>query len=362
MGHPEVDNTTPLAFEALFVTDGAGRPVAVPIVKGTFVLGEEPQLASVQDPVRLMGLAYGEPGETSDRMEPQVAFLKPGTDVALVGHAHAPRPDVRDMEVDLRLGDLHASARVRGNRFWQRRLLRESPSKPEPFERIPLVWERAFGGWDRHSEDPEKHRGESRNPFGVGFRRRLTPFQEGAPLPNIEGIGEEASSFSARVRPQGFGFTGAGWTPRRDFAGTYDKAWTERRSPLLPVDFDPRFFQAAAPGLSSLAPLRGDERGVVRGATAAGEVIFQLPGMPPPTVAIELANAESSDVPMVLDTVVVDTDAMSLQLTWRGCLAVPRGAHDVDGFFVAATGLPGASADLPPQIPFDQPLKLEPAQ
>ena len=362
MGHPEVDNSTPFAFEALFVTDEAGRPVAVPIVKGTFVLGEDPLLASVQDPVRLGGLAYGEPGETSDRMEAQVAFAKPGTDVALVGHAHAPQSGVADMEVDFQLAGLRASARVRGNRHWQRRLLREVPTKPEPFERIPLVWERAFGGWDRHSEDPDHHRGETRNPFGVGFRRRLTPFAEGAPLPNIEGIGEEASSYSARVRPAGFGFTGAGWTPRRDFAGTYDESWAENRAPMLPEDFDRRFFQAAAPGLSSAAPLRGDERGVARGATASGEIVFQLPGVLPPSVLAELQTAESEDIAMALDTVVVDTDAMSIQLTWRGSLAVPRGAHDLAGFVIAAEGLPADTADLPAPIPFDQPLKLDPVQ
>ena len=362
MGHPAVDNSTPFAFEALFVTDEAGRPLAVPIVKGTFVLGEDPVLASLQDPVRLAGLAYGEPGETSDRMEPQVAFVKPGTDVALVGHAHAPRPDVADMEVEFQLGELRAAARVRGNRHWQRRLLREVPTKPEPFERIPLVWERAFGGWDRHAEDPDQHRAEMRNPFGVGYRRRRTPFMEGAPLPNIEGLGEEASSYSARVRPQGFGFTGVAWTPRSGFAGTYDQAWTDHRSPLLPKDFDRRLFQAAAPGLSSSAPLRGDERGVVRGATPDGELVFQLPGIAPPNVTIGLQTSESEDVSMALDTVVVDTDAMSLQLTWRGSLAVPRGAHDVAEFIISASGLPGATADLPTPIPFDQPLKLEPVQ
>ncbi|WP_281255421.1 DUF2169 domain-containing protein [Cystobacter ferrugineus] len=37
------------------------------------------------------GESWGKPGESSYKYEPEGAFIKPATDVALIGHAYAPR-------------------------------------------------------------------------------------------------------------------------------------------------------------------------------------------------------------------------------------------------------------------------------
>src|ERR1035441_4430211 len=92
MGQSEIENRTPFAFEALYAADEEGCPVLVPIVKATFDILPDGSLtvAEKQMPVTLAGKCYGEPGVSSYQYEPECAFMKPATDVALIGSAHAP--------------------------------------------------------------------------------------------------------------------------------------------------------------------------------------------------------------------------------------------------------------------------------
>jgi len=366
MGHPQVRNHTPFAFESLHVADEEGRPVFVPIVRATYVLGlsaapvDRPVLAEEQAPVPLAGVAYGEPGETSYRFEPETAFVKPGTDVVLVGHAHADHVGCTEMDVRFELGPVKKRLRVTGDRRWEKGLLGANPSQPEPFERMPLVWERAFGGWDRHAEDEAKHRSEPRNPLGVGYHRRFAPLVDGAPLPNIEDPRDRQASYAGRCAPAGTGFIGHDWEPRRKLAGTYDAKWDQTRRPLLPVDFDRRFFHSAPDGFVVEGGLRGDERGLVEGATPEGRLPFALPGVAPPRVHVDLVRGAAADLETRLDTVVVDTDTRCLYLTWRAHLVLQEGPHDIAGITIDADDLPEERAPLPEPVPFDRPLQLQP--
>lgn len=346
----------------LHTADEDGRPVAAPIVRGTFVLPPSgaPMIADQQDPIRLAGLPYGDAGATSYRFEPEVAFVKPGVDVVLVGHAHAPRAGATEVDVQFELGRARKRMRVRGDRRWEKALLGARPTPPEPFERIPLVWERAFGGWDRHADDDSSHRCESRNPFGVGYRRRFAPFIEGAPLPNVEDPRAKQTTYTERCEPAGTGFTGFDWEPRRTLAGTYGAKWEKTRKPRLPEDFDRRFFQSAAPGM---VVERGRVEGEVcrvEGASPEGVLEFVVPDVRPPQVRLGLTRAERRDVEMSLDTLVVDTDARCLYLTWRGYTAVREGPHDIRSVAVTADDLPEERVPLPEPVPFDQPLQLQP--
>ena len=136
----------------------------------------------------------------------------------------------------------------------------------------------------------------------------------------------------------GFGFVGPEWSPRSALAGTYDAAWEADRAPLLPVDFDRRFFNAAAPGLVAPAYLRGDEPVLVRGATKEGTASFSLPGVPPPRVRLEPRQGPDVEIAAVLDTVVVDADARRVHLHWRGHAVAKDGPHGVRTLIAGAAG------------------------
>ena len=341
MGHPEVDNRTPFAFAPLFVADEELRPVLAVVLKATieFRADGSQRLAERQEPVDLAGKHFGEPGQSSVLREPEVAFTKPGTDCVLQGHAVA-AGRAPQSEVGSRVGELTAAARVFGDRRWDPGLLGAKASPPQPFERLPLVWERAFGGWDRTPAKEEHHQCEPQNPIGVGFVARKGRATAGAPLPNVEDPRALLTSPTARPTPVGFGFVGHDWQPRAAFAGTFDAAWEQQRAPRLPQDFDRRFFLAAAPGLSSATHLRGDEPVVVIGATPEGRWEFSLPGIAPPWCTVALRDGTSPRLETRLDTVIVDADSRRLLLLWRAFTTLRQGPHDVRALTIASDHVP----------------------
>ncbi|PTL75047.1 DUF2169 domain-containing protein [Vitiosangium sp. GDMCC 1.1324] len=338
MGHPTVENETPFAFDIMGLADEEGRPLLLLVVKATYSICDTGlRLAEEQLPVNWSGESWGRPGESSDKYEPEGAFIKPATDVALIGHAHSRQRGTTETVVALQVGPLKKAVRVVGERTWFRSMGRVSMTKPLPFETMPLVWERAFGGWDR--TDSGKPAFEPHNPVGTGFRSSVRHFEEGLKLPNLEDPAEPLRDFGQKVTPTSFGFTSPHWQPRAKYAGTYDEAWNKTRKPLLPKDFDRRFFNAAAPGLIAPGYLQGNEAVVVAGASPKGRLAFPLPGQVAPTVTVALASSGDAKPEMRLDTVILDTDAEHVLLLWRGHMVLSDGMHDVRGLRVTAKGV-----------------------
>lgn len=330
MGHPSIENKTPFVFEFMGVADEDGRPHVLLLAKATYDLGTTGLvLAEQQVPVNWGGEAWGKPGESSDKYEPECAFIKPATDVVLIGHAHAGQKEATEVQVSLQVGPLKKVVRVVGERTWFKSLGQVSMTKPLPFARMPLTWERAFGGWDRTNPDPKKHAFEPCNPVGVGFRASPRHFEEGLRLPNLEDPQAPLREFGQRVPPVGFGFTSPHWQPRAAYAGTYDETWVKERKPLLPRDFDRRFFNAAPPGLVAPGHLQGNEPVTLVNVSSRGRLAFSLPGQPAPDVTAVIAGGSDLNPRLVLDTVIIDTDAHRVMLLWRGTIPLFGGVRDV---------------------------------
>lgn len=339
MGHPNVENQTPFAYESVFLADEEAYPVLVTLVRATYTFtGRGLALAEVQAPVPLAGELYGDSPETSSwRHEPETAFIKPATDVVLIGHAVAPRRGAVEAEVRFQVGPVSKTAHIFGDRQWVRSAGAVTMTKPQPIDRIPLVYERAFGGQDGTIGTPERPAFEPRNPVGRGYRAPRGSFEEGIYLPNVEDPANMIQRYGQVTSIVGFGFTAANWQPRAALAGTYDPTWIRDRMPLLPHDFDRRFFNGAAVGLVAPGYLRGDEPVAVSGVSTAGPFTFQLPGTPRPTCLVTLLRRRDVRVETQLDTVVVDTAAQAVYLTWRGHIRLRDGAHDVKSIVVDGT-------------------------
>jgi hypothetical protein len=312
------------------------------VAKATYAIvqGSRLQLAEKQAKLELAGKHWGDPETSSLKFEPEVALTKPATDVVLIGHAWAPASGTGDLLVQFRVGAWSKSVRVFGDRVWSKSFGIAKVPKPQTFEKVPLIYERAFGGWDRTPENPERHKFEPRNPVGVGFHSKHGHWNDGAPLPNLEDPERPIHGWKDAPPPAGFGFIAPSWQPRAGYAGTYDAAWEKNRKPLLPADFDPRFFSAASPGLVASGFLAGNEAVVIDNASRDGRVAFDLPGVPPPHGRIQCTSGVVHDVQTRLDTVIVDTDANLVYLLWRGRQVLKSGPHDV-----AALGIevPGAA-------------------
>lgn len=330
MGQPTVENTSPFKFETLFLADEGGQPLFVSVIKATYnIRNGEVLLAEEQAAVSVAGEFWGDPENSSYKYEPDTAFFKAATDVVLIGHAYAPELGTTEVHVGIRVGPVQKVVKVIGDRMLIRRAGFGAITRPKPFEKIPLVYERAFGGRDKRDAVPDKYGFEPRNPVGTGYRYGSPSKNEDVRLPNLEDRAQPFQRYGDTPPPAGFGFISPHWQPRASFAGTYDEVWDRDRKPLLPKDFDRRFFNAASPGLVAPSYLKGDEPVVVLNASPEGRVAFYLPGIVPPECNVELRGHKYETLHTQLDTVIINMDERLLFMTWRAHLPLRTGPHDL---------------------------------
>jgi hypothetical protein len=315
----EIQNRT--SFEAAVVPsqNKEGYDYAVITVKGTFEIGKNAKdlpIAEAQAPIVWSDEHYGEPGQSSVKYESDIFPSKKGTDVILLGHAYASKKSDKWVDVGLQIGTLSKNVRVFGNRYWHRSVVSWGWSEPAPFERIPLMYEKAFGGMDTSDPNPGKHGYEKRNPVGTGFnlsgiKERL----EGLPFPNLEDPQELICSWKDRPSPAGFGFIGRNWEPRVNYAGTYDESWQKKRCPLLPEDFDERYYNGASPGLIGNPSLKAGAAVQITNAFKTGVLAFNLPKRS--IDATVWIKGKETVHTLTMDTVIIEPDEMRILLVWR---------------------------------------------
>lgn len=318
---PLIENVTAMAARDFLSIDKDGADTLVVCVCGTFQLpapgrpaSSEPALADEQAEPSPEDVYWGEPGTSSLRYEGQSAYVRPGTDIYVNGQAWAPggRP-VKELLVAVRVGPCRKGIQVFGERVWQRGLTGWSASSARPFESMPLRYERSFGG-PAVKEGARPGAFENRNLVGRGYHPEGRA-AEGQPLPNLEDPLHRLSSPTERVAPVGFGPISRSWQPRLGYGGTYDAKWVERRAPLWPLDFDVRFFQAAAPGLVATPWLVGGEEVVLSGLSPDGAFSFRLPRRRLVAKAVFRGRVERRV--LVLDAVLLEPDERRLRLFWR---------------------------------------------
>ncbi len=272
----QVDNRTPFAAERGWVRDRDGAEIWLVAVKATFDINPDgtTEVSKEQPPVLRIPEYHGEPGKSSIKYEADLILTKKTTDVLVLGHAYAPTGfTATSLDVGFKVGPITKMLRVFGDRRWESE---GGWSTPKPFEKMPLVYERAFGGVDSRSETPERD-WDWRNPVGTGFAVSR-PNLAGVALPNIENPNQLIQSCSDHPEPAGFGPIGCNWQPRASFAGTYDDNWMKNRQPLLPENFDDRFYQCAPQDQQTPYFLTGGEPAAVSGLTPDGKVLrFFLP-------------------------------------------------------------------------------------
>jgi hypothetical protein len=240
--------------------------------------------------------------------------------------------------------------RVQGPRQFQEGLLGWGASRPEAVKSVPLRWEYAFGGSAlARDRDGKEILNEAwfANPVGCGWRHpkwtsalgkagqkvpeSLMAPQLSYPEDSIDALDftrtpEDADARKmadfirkAKHRPANFGVLGKAWAPRLAWAGTYDERWKQERWPKLPKDFDFRYWNGAPedqqiafpePGfvveLTHLLDPAKSKRDVALACLPAHRafVLARLGGM-------------SLPFPMQIDTIVIDTEAMRIDLVWR---------------------------------------------
>jgi hypothetical protein len=310
-----------------------GRELLVVVVKGTFKIPADPtqvpEMADEQADLVMADEFTGEPGFSAPIYESDFAPVKPRCDVILNGSAHAPggEPSER-FEVGLRVGTLTKSFSVVGPRIWKKWLGVVWATRPEPFVRLPISYDNAFGGFDKAHPTVNKHVAILENPVGRGFHCYLNKEAiQYKPLPSTEESGQPIKKPNGKYRPMSFGPVGRGWQPRPKFAGTYDQNWIDNVFPFLPADFDEHYYQSA-PADQQLERLNGGEEIVLMNLTPQGHTEFKLPTIPVP-VTFYLKNHEEKQVQAVNDTLIIEPDLGRFVMVWRIDLPLKRNMFEV---------------------------------
>lgn len=319
----------------------------------------------------------GETGKSSVKWESDLAPFKPKCDVLVRATAHAPHGvPVASWPVRVRVFDdgnmvVDKGLRVTGARSFTKGWRGWKLGDPEPAAAVPVRWEQAYGGASRvmlapgatgASAELELNEVCFTNPLGRGwvekrFLDRAThksvvaspcvslipatlPKISEIPAPQIENwdipttsldvVEHSVSALDARqmkevaasyiAKPVGLGVVGRAWTPRLQFAGTYDEAWRKTRWPYHPADHDFHYWNGApadqqiqwpapAPAfeLANLAPPEHTRAGFLR-ARLPGHRAF---------VALRFVSGAIVPVAMKLDTLLIDTEEMCVSVTWR---------------------------------------------
>jgi uncharacterized protein YjbI with pentapeptide repeats len=175
-----------------------------------------------------------------------IGMPKPNGEALVHGTYFAPggRPVTAD-SVEIKVGSLHKSLAVIGNRYWRTLL---GPTDPEPIKELPLTYAHAFGGKDHKP-----------NPTGIGIDKIDVFGEMRLPLPNIEDPEQLITSTGNRPVPAGFGPLDVTWEQRMSKMGTYDDKWLREQAPGYAEDLDWNHFNAAAPDQWLNGFFQGDE-------------------------------------------------------------------------------------------------------
>ncbi|HEY6556234.1 MAG TPA: DUF2169 domain-containing protein [Polyangiaceae bacterium] len=315
-----VTNRTPYAVGRVWGRTKEGVHEWIVAVKATFDIAPNGTLALAdeQEAPLLLPQFHGEDGASSLRYDADLVAPKPTTDVLVNGTAYAPhgRPS-SDFFVSLRVDRVHKVVRVLGDRTWEQGVRGARASKPEPILQAPIVYERAYGGWDTTDPDPRRQKMDARNPVGRGVVIDET-LRTGRPLHNFEYPDQPPE----KAGPAGFGAIAGHWSPRLELQGTYDEEWHARRKPLLPADWDPRSLLSAPPDQQAPTHLRGGETVELVNLTPGGFLKLELPKIYLAfTTRFGLMNGRrSQEHRSRLATVIVEPDRPRLILVWSSSL------------------------------------------
>ncbi|WP_234096817.1 DUF2169 family type VI secretion system accessory protein [Citrobacter portucalensis] len=323
-------------------------------------------------PLCLEDKFFGELNTSPVRQESNLAPFKPVCDIIVNGTAYTPNgvaaPEtIAGVLIHAPSGEMILDKRllITGQHFYRQQPITGQwhETEPEPFTSLPLNYHYAFGGECRIEPDseyadhiPAEYRltDEQRrvhpepynpplahtvcpvNPLGLGF---IQPwYQQAGKIQQAEApriisveypftlhhfiacLDGKADGSAPEFQPAGFGAIGRTWLPRLPLAGTYDREWLENRHPGLPEDFNFRYWNAAPHDQQIPFPAPGT-RFVLSGLHPEGDISFTLPASRA-GILLRMDSGECIPQMMWTDTLLIDTDALTIEQTWRYLLPV----------------------------------------
>ncbi|WP_188151027.1 DUF2169 family type VI secretion system accessory protein [Teredinibacter waterburyi] len=320
----QLKNTTPFAADIALFPNEQGIDTLYVLAKASFRIGPQWTLLEEQAPLQEADQYRDEPVTSSLVAVSDYHPGKPCTDILMLGKACALEQRlVTTLDVSLRVGSLQKVVRVFGSRQWQHGFI----SNPEPFTTLPMIYENAFGGSvELTNGGIEQY---DRNPVGKGFAGGLSRSQmDGVALPNLECPKALVRDIFDQPEPACFAPRAPNWQPRVAHVGTYDEAWEQTRAPFLPVDYSPRFMNAAHPELIYPSLLQGGEPFSISGMHPAGDISGVLPSI---RLACRINHAGTKvSAPFKLETLIFEPNLLTLSMVWKAQYVCNSGAARIN--------------------------------
>jgi hypothetical protein len=255
-------------------------------------------------------------------------------EVMLLGHARAPAGQaVPSADVRLKVGSAQRAMRIFGDRRWQDGVA----SEPEPFERMPLTWERAFGGRCPVEIDDGAflELREQNNPSGRGFdvaaqaqiHADALRVPDGYPRFDDPGLLPNLEDPAALIGDRGDAPEPICWAPLPADSALRVKWQLDRLANGDPEDFEPlvspfsaeevvnHSFLNAHPDWLIDRPSAGAEV-VMEGLSPDGALRFELPAI---DVRVDSAIAERrGSIALGAQSLVLLPDEQRFYLVFRG--------------------------------------------
>jgi hypothetical protein len=299
----------------------AGRLFVTVVAKASFSLTPGAEMARCEpQPIIGAELHYGNNPVRSVRFTPDLAPRLNRADVLFTGHGHAPSgaPAV-----------LGAARLVVFAGEWavlDKTILLQDP---RGFQRIPLVYERAFGG----STVLE-------NPLGIGG--------------DADGGEPTLVDIIAPRRPIGFGPIARAWPARKRLLGKTQRRVLEGAVAEIPAGFDWSYFQSA-PRDQQIDALRGDETIALFGLHPTLPVLVAR--LPRVRGRARLHHLTGSGIPeghpldLTLDTLRIDGDEERCTVVCRGAFEIATEAALGEMLILAGVEASGEAIVWPDPLP-----------
>ncbi len=311
-------------------TGGARWDMAV---KGTFDISEDGmlQISNKQVAVFSSSEFYDREDNSSIKYHSDLeAQSKDRIDILVNAHAYAPEGKaVTELDVGVTVGTWTKQLKIIGNRYWDKSMGVMFKTMPTKFEKKPIIYEKAFGGTADSKNGPVVF---PENPVGTGYALKRS-CRVGQTLPNVEyPKHSDKNGKSQNNRVAGLGPICSHWQPRSTLAGTFDDTWRETRCPLLPVDFDPLYYQCA-PLDQQLPQILGGEPVRLKNLTpGTGSLEFHLPDIDLSfytKIGKEVESHRSS-----LHAIIIEPDYPRVQMIWHTSVNCINREHEVEHTYI----------------------------
>jgi hypothetical protein len=345
-------NLTPLPAALVPCAEGGDDMTALVISSATFAITPVAEgktrgpntgleLVRAQRPLE-RGSARIEPGDDH--------FIREGVSVTASGFVYAPGGKATKADASLEIGEEKRNVRAFGPRVWQEGVFGAlSPTAPRPFDRVPMGWELAYGGFVLRKTTMLKHEGRDYlapehpvaspyNADGLGFYLERVEALE-KPLPQLENPDDPIRNWDDRPHPVCFSPYAMNGGMRPMSLLVEDKVDMNRMGRLTCRAAPWLIFPAIAPGTAI----------TLRGMRPRGEALAFVVPEPPVRVRVVLGRAMFELAPR-LDAVDIDAEAAEARLVYRAIFRFGLVQHERREVTVepsAAFPSPGSPVPLP---------------